>query len=512
MNMIPKPNSRPEFLDGSFPVKNLISVNHADFDSTCLSAFESRTKTPLARCAEASLTLIRDAAMPKDAYHLLIKPDGITVTASAEAGIILGLTSLYLLRDGAAYPALSLNDAPKYSHRGFMLDCARHFFPVETVKEIIELNALLKLNVFHWHLSDDQGWRIESKAFPKLHQTDGQAFYTQDEIRDIVLFAKLRGVEIIPEIDMPGHTSAALAAYPHLSCHGEDVSLKTRGGIFPIIFCAGKDSTYAFIKALLDEICPLFDSPYFHLGGDEAPKTVWESCPDCKAKLSAIGSDDFEDLQGHFTSVVADMLRGQGKIPVCWNDMLASAAHPDPLQIQQWLSLKNPGSTRTFMDAGHSVVFSDMFFVYFDYPEAFSSLKRVYAYTPAICGEDVSSHPGTLGIQACLWSERVITKQQLFTLIYPRLFAVAEAAWTIERDYADFECRLKPWLAEMAAQNLPFLPLAQCNPTGDARSKQIFETLKAFSAVMSEDTEGTLPITPDTLAPFLRGFDIELPK
>jgi N-acetyl-beta-hexosaminidase len=514
MNIIPKPNGHCELQKGCFPARDLVSVNIGEFDPICLRAFEARTnkKLEVASPEQASLLLVRDTNLSPEGYTLRVGVNAIVITASAESGAIWALATLHSLQKKGDYPALYLEDAPKYAHRGFSLDCARHFFPVQTVKEIIELNSLVKLNVLHWHLCDDQGWRIESKSFPKLHQTNGQDYFTQDEIRDIVAFAKVRGVEVIPEIDMPGHTSAVLAAYPELSCMGEPVTIKNRAGIFSTILCGGDENTYTFIKALLDEIYPLFDSPYFHIGGDEAPKTVWEKCPKCQAKLSEIGSDDFEDLQGHFLQTIAKHLGEKGKIPFCWSDTLTSQKRPNPLVIQQWLELGRPPLTKSYIEAGGLVVFSDMFCLYLDYPEAITPLSRVYHYSPALNGTDLSDHPFCLGIEACVWCERITSKEALYQRIYPRLFAVAEAAWTNERNYANFRQRLAPKLAEMAAQGLPFFSLNKCNPTGVIRTLQVLKTLKILSNVMDNDDEGTLPISPDTLTQFLAGFDIKIPK
>ena len=514
MNIIPKPNGLHELHEGGFPAEGLSSVYVEEFDRSCLLAFEDRIGFSLqdAEPEQAALLLRRNTDLAPEGYILTVEQASITVSAASEIGVIWALTTLFKLKETNIYPAWHIEDSPKYAHRGFLLDCSRHFFSVEIVKEMIEINSLSKLNIFLWQLTNDQGWRIESKVFPKLHETNGQDYFTQDEIRDVIAFAKARGVDVIPNIDMPGHAVAAIAAYPELSCKGEPVSIRDKAGISTVILCAGKDSTYEFIKTLLDEIIPLFDSPYFHIGGDEAPKTAWESCPHCKAKLAEIGSESFEDLLGYFIQTVSEYVAGKGKIPICWNDVLFAQNLTQPMIIQQWLELGRPPLTKSFIENGGSVIFSDMFYLYLDYPEAMSSLSRVYAYSPSLNGVDFSSHKLCCGIQACLWTEMVSTKEVLFQRAYPRLFAVAEAAWTIERDYVDFERRLIPLLAEMKSKGLPFLPLRACNPKGWVRKMKIIKTLKAFSKVMKEDSEKTLPVTEEKLAYFLGGFDISLPK
>ena len=514
MNIIPKPNGVSELRDGKFAVEKLASVYLDGFEASCLAAFEARIDKMLEQTSSehATLVLRHDQELSPEGYSLLVEADKITITAFAEAGVIWALVTLYSLEEKGNYPAIYLEDAPRYAHRGFLLDCVRHFFPVETVKEIIEINSLSKLNVLHWTLTNDQGWRIESKVFPKLHQTDGQEFFTQDEIREVAAFAKERGVEVIPEIDMPGHTIAAIAAYPELSCAGEPVALRKQAGISPLIFCAGNENTYDFVKALLDEICPLFESPYFHIGGDEAPKRNWEQCPKCQERLAGLGSDDFEDLQGYFTQVIAAHLTKLGKTTVCWNDVLASDKLPENIVIQQWLDTKRPSRTKEFLDNGGKVVFSDMFSLYFDYPVAMTPLSKVYNYSPVIDDEDFSDSPGCEGIQACLWSEKVETKEKLYQRIYPRLFAVAEVAWTTQRDYSDFKRRLVPKLAEMSAKGIPFLALKKSNPKGIIRKIQVLKVLRTLGEVIEDDKEETLPLSPEMVAYFMEQFDIKIPK
>jgi hexosaminidase len=366
-----------------------------------------------------------------------------------------------------------------------MLDSARHFFAVTEVERIIEEMSQVKLNLLHWHLSDDQGWRIESKVFPKLSSLNGQPFYTQDEIRHVVSFAKEQGVEVIPEIDMPGHTTAMIAAYPEVSCRGEPVSLAQGGGIYKVILCAGKERTYSFLFTLLDEVVALFESPYFHLGGDEAPKSEWEQCDDCKAYKEKMGLANFEDLQGHFTARLAELLRQKGKTVMCWNDVLNAAALPENLTVQYWIEWGELKKTAAYYDKGGPVVFSDMFSLYFDYPSSFSSLKKVYNYRPVIGTRDCSDGTNTVGIEACLWSEGIITPQNLETAIFPRLFALAEAGWTRNRDYGDFEKRLIGKLESLTSRGIAFTPLDQSNPEGEARTAAIVQYFKALSGTMA---------------------------
>lgn len=514
VSLIPKPNGVVKDNSFVFPVAALKTVYAGTFPQSCLSAFEARLGRKLeAAGKEAADLILEDVDLPgKEAYRIVVDERKILIEAVTERGVIWALTSLYLLQEEDIYPGIHLTDEPRYHHRGFMLDCGRHYFPVDVVKEIIEQNAKIKLNTFHWSLTNDQGWRIESKVFPKLHETDGQSYYTQEEIRDIVRFAAERGVEVIPEINMPGHSIAILAAYPGLSCRGKETSIKTGAGIFTTILCAGKEQVYSFLSELLDEICPLFPSPYFHIGGDEAPKKEWETCDDCRKKLEEEGCGDFENLQGYFICRIAEHLQEKGKQVICWNDVLQAGKLPDGLVIQQWLDMKRESRTQSFLEEGNSVIFSDMFYLYLDYTEDFSPMKRIYEYEPALRGVDFSSHPGTMGIQACLWSERIKDKEKLEKMIYPRLFAVAEASWSKEKDYGDFCLRLPRYLMKMEEEGMYFTSLEDCDTHGIARINGIAQFIKDMRRSIVNDTNTDAGLTPETLEIFLKEFGIRIPE
>ena len=266
-------------------------------------------------------------------------------------------------------------------------------------------------------------------------------------------------MEIIPEIELPGHTTGILAAYPELSCRGEPVELGKGGGIYPVILCAGKEQVYEFLFPLLDKAAGLFDSPIFHLGGDEAPKREWEKCPHCKEAAEKNGLANFEDLQGWFTTRLAERLAIKGKIVRCWNDTLKATTLPENLDIQYWVDWDQSGATDTFLDKGGKAVFSDMFSLYFDYPESFISLEKVYRYEPAIQGRSLAGTPGAAGMEACIWTERIVTPDRLEKAIFPRLFALAETVWSGSGDYADFERRLGGKLTDLAERGVAFTAL-----------------------------------------------------
>jgi hexosaminidase len=419
-------------------------VNVGHFDEVCIRAFFQRTGLLYELAEENADLILTHAPNFKDEEHyIFVGPSGIQVNASAEAGVAAALTTVYKASSGGFIPHFSLKDFPKYSHRGFMLDCSRHFFPLSVVKKVIEEMSLLKLNAFHWHLTDDQGWRIESKEFPELTENSGYDFYTQDEIREVVSFAKERGVDVIPEIDLPGHTTALLRVLPWLSCKGKAPEEAYLGDVFSIIACAGKEESYNFLEKLLGEACGLFESKYFHIGGDEAPKTEWMQCPNCNAYFERLGLSSFEDLQGHFTCRMAEFLRANGKTAICWNDVTSARELPDDLVIQYWNEFSGAGSVAERFSAGRPVIFSDLRNMYFDYPQDVVTVQKVYSYSPALGELSCSQAPNALGIQACLWSELFSTEKELEERMFPRIFALAENAWSNSRDYSGFMRRMK---------------------------------------------------------------------
>jgi hexosaminidase len=498
---------------GGFPLARGITVDLGGFEPWCVNAFDKRLKSKglggVYAVGAAELCLKRDGALAGEEYTLEVKAGSITVGASRERGVVQAFTTLYLLLEKGVVPCCKVSDKPRYNHRGFMLDCARHFFDTAEVKKILEEMAFLKLNVFHWHLSDDQGWRVESLVHTKLNELGGP-YYTQGEIRNIVAFAKERGIEIIPEFDMPGHTSALLAAYPELSCKGEKVDIPDGGGIFKTIICAGKESSYSFLFSLLDEVSSLFESPSIHLGGDEAPKAEWENCPSCKAALEKSGAANFEDFQGYFTKTLAEHLAKKGKQVICWNDILKAKTRPENLTVQYWVEWDSEAAAVAYFESGGKMIFSDMFSLYFNNPDCFIPLEKVYRYEPGINGVSHTAAANTAGIEACLWTEGVFTPGQLEEAIFPRLIALAENAWSgpaPQGEGDDFESRLELKLKGLEERGVSYVPLEECNLEGDARVKAILRYWQETSAVM-----GGAPIAlpPETLkriqSAYVKGF------
>ena len=467
LNLIPAPRGSVHMQEGSVKLPETVTVSLGDFAPWCLEAFAARLDGHV-EIAENGFITLKKAGIAKEGYKLTVAKDGITVEAADESGAVWALTTVTeLTAEGEALPIVTIEDAPHYGHRGLSLDCSRHFFTADEVKKVIDQMTRVKLNVLHWHLVDDQGWRIECKTLPLLHETTG-TYYTQEEIRSVIEYARVRGMEIIPEIDMPGHTRSMIAAYPHLSCFGEKTELCQFGGIFEKILCPGKDETFEFIEKLLTEVCALFPDDRFHIGGDEAPKTEWKKCPHCKARMEALGLTDYEDLQGYFTKRVVAILKKHGKRAVCWNDVLESKDVDTGNIIQYWTA-QHEAPVPAFIERGGKVIFSNMSALYFDYPHGINSLNKVYHYQPVVMGKSYADSPNMLGYEAALWSEQVETPEHLEELLFPRLYAVSEIAWNEAGDYADFEHRAEKKIEIAAKQGVNCMTKDGWNPEGEAR-------------------------------------------
>lgn len=356
----------------------------------------------------------------------------------------------------------------KYNYRSLHLDCARHFFSVETVKKVIEGISYGKLNVLHWHLSDDHAWRIESKRYPQLHESSGK-YYTQEQIREIIDYAKERGIDVIPEIDMPGHNLALLSVFPEYSCKGEKVTPAKARGVYKTILCAGKEDTYAFVEELLDEMIPLFDSEYFHIGGDEAPKDEWKECPHCNAKMKELGLTSYEDLQGYFTSRVCDVLRKHGKKPICWNDALLANNIPEDVVVQYW-TIDYAKEMSNFVDRGGKWIYSDMFELYLDYPHSMIPLKKVYDVKTHLYKYKVPRTDGLIGFEVCTWTEHIDNEKDLCEHIFPRVFAMAEYAnGEAHTDYESFKERVREKVKLLEKAGIPYTKEKWWDPKGKER-------------------------------------------
>lgn len=428
---------------------------------------------------------ILNPSLMEESYQLNISPKIIQVEAGAEKGIFYAFQTLRQLLPPAIesstrvegikwnIPCMTVEDSPSFSYRGMMLDVSRHFVNKEDIKRYIDLLAFHKMNTFHWHLTDDQGWRIEIKKYPLLTKTGGYrnktikgfmwdnptewdtkcygGFYTQEDIKEVVEYAKKRFVEIIPEIEMPGHCMAALAAYPEYSCSGGPFEVEGRWGVFNDIFCT-KENTFLFLQEILDEVISLFPSKYIHLGGDEAPRIRWKNCVHCQKRMRQEKLNTEAKLQTYFMNRIENYLNGKGKKIIGWDEILEGGIS-QRATIMSWRG-ENRGIKAA--QAGYDVIMTPNAYMYLNSHQLGAedsigikrrliSLKKVYNYNPipATLTEKEAMH--IKGVQANLWTEYVVTIPQMDYSLFPRLSAVAEIAWSRREnmDYDSFCMRLE---------------------------------------------------------------------
>ena len=395
----------------------------------------------------------------------------MAVEAGDGAGAVYAAATIAQLcaEHGGILPFCEIDDAPEHPWRGLLFDACRHFFPITTVNKIVDLLAYYKFNRLHLHLTEDQGFRFESERFPLLNSVGsyrkstfvkrggvaGQdgiphgGYYTKAELKALVRYAKARGIEIMPEIDMPGHALSMIAAYPDLACFPEPVEVATRFGVTDFskkLLCAGSEKTFEFLFALLDEIVEIFPFPYVHIGGDEALKDDWKRCERCQSVMRDQGIKSEHALQGYFLNRVIAHLSARSKTAVVWNDGLCDSLDARAI-VQYWtpLTRKGPRQIARHVNAGGKAILSPVTRVYYDYPYAATPLIKTYGFSPMLRGIRKDSSSGILGVEAALWTEWIDTEEKLFFNTLPRLAATAETAWSArEHTYAAFLRRLKP--------------------------------------------------------------------
>ena len=385
--------------------------------------------------------------LPAEAYELQIKKNRIVVKASDDAGRFYAQQTLKQLAEADVMYRGVIKDAPRYGWRGFMLDEARHFHGKEQVKEILDLMARYKLNRFHWHLSDDQGWRVEIKAYPELCSVGGVGcysdanasarFYTQDEIREIVAYAAERHIEVIPEIDMPGHATAFTKTFPELAAGQRTVN-------------PADEKLYEVLETIMKELADLFPGRYIHIGGDEVSTQGWREQPEMKDFMDRNGIASYDDIQKHFERRLSAIVAAAGKVSIVWDDAIDSGLDKENTVIHWWRS-DHPESLEKALKAGYRTIISPWDPFYLDYiqdvkcKEGHLAWKQYANCLDEIYGYGVSDDQSVMGLQANLWTERVRTGERLGYMVFPRLIALAERAWTRQEnlDYEDFLKRLE---------------------------------------------------------------------
>ena len=414
---------------------------------------------------------VTPGSMGDEAYRLEITPDGASAFAATEKGAFYAGKTLEQLLDGDEIPCCVIEDEPAFSYRGFMIDTVRHIVSLEDTKKLIDAAAGVKMNAMHWHLSDDQGWRVQIDKRPLLsekasvrkasmfgrerEQEEYGGFFTKEELKEIVEYAKQRYIEVIPEIDVPGHTTAVLHAYPELGCTGKEVEVAVKQGIYPTVLCAGNDEALALVYDVIDELVEIFPSPYFHIGGDEVPKTAWAACEKCRARKKENGLKSDDELQTWFSNKVAQHLKEKGKTAVVWNDTIKGGT-VDGATVQFWM--KGKKRTAKYANEGGRVIVSDFFAYYTDYNYAITPLKKTYNYNPFIKGLKSEGRINIAGVETPTWTEYITNFERYCYLAFPRCTAVAETGWTLpeNKDEEDFERRFEIYRKRL--ENLGITP------------------------------------------------------
>jgi len=513
LSVIPRPAS-VELRDGMFPVSASTMLTYFFSNEEVRPAvmylkseLERRTGMRVSMSDAGGGSRVRqpiffnyykDEQLGEEGYLLDINPDRIEVNAHDDPGFMNGArTLLQMLQADSAdgvltwqIPCSTIRDWPRFGWRGMHLDVSRHFFPPAFIKRYIDLLAMYKMNRFHWHLTDDQGWRIEIRGYPKLTEVGAWrngsmigdyseqrfdsvrygGFYTQDEVRDIVAYAGERNVMVIPEIEMPGHALAALAAYPGLSCTGGPFDVGMAWGVYEDVFCP-REETFRFVEGVLGEVIDLFPGPYVHIGGDECPKTRWKTCDSCQSLIRERGLHDEEGLQSYFIRRVESFLNSHGKRLIGWDEILEGGLAPNAT-VMSWRGTE--GGTAAARE-GHDAVMSPGSHCYFDYFQGnpryeplaiggYTPLEKVYAYEPvpdSLTGDETEH---ILGAQGNVWTEYITTTDQVEYMIIPRMLALAEVVWCPPgpRDYAEFTRRIGAQFPVLEGMNVhPSLSMFQ---------------------------------------------------
>lgn len=548
INIIPAPVSLTQH-EGQFVVnKNTAFAATSPEAKTIAEFFAAKMRTAtgydIQVAEKGNISLAIDATLDTndEGYTLDVTPENVTVKAKTAQGLFYGMQSFMQLLpaeiesatpvNGIAWvaSAASIKDEPRFGYRGIMLDPCRHFMPIENVKKYIDVLSLFKINRLHWHLTDDQGWRIEIKKYPKLTEigstriegegTEHKGFYTQEEIKDVVKYAADRFITVIPELEIPGHEMAAIAAYPELSCKGEPGTPRVIWGVEDIVMCPGKEEVFDFLEDVVDEMVPLFPSEYFHIGGDECPKTSWKDCPLCQKRireegLKADGKHTAEErLQSYVIQRMEKYLATKGKKIIGWDEILEGGLAPTAT-VMSWRG-EEGGITAAAMN--HSVIMTPggngMYLdAYQGDPKiepvtigGYTPLEKTYSYNPI---PDTLATIGKgdfiLGVQGNTWAEYMYDEDKREYMIFPRIIAVSEIGWTPldRKDYKDFERRIENAYVRLDEHNVkyhipqPEQPNGSCNFVAFTDKASLeFKTSRPVKMVYT--TDGSEPTAAST--------------
>lgn len=497
--IIPKP-TKLVAKEGRFAINHQVGIDYGEAFKVSANFLKDFIKSGsnIDLDGKASIHFVEDLTLSNpESYILDITPQYINIMASTDKGAFYAVQTLRQLlptdfengtyrNSSVEIPSVHIEDKPQFSYRGMHLDVGRHMFSVENIKKNIDALAMLKLNTFHWHLTEDQGWRIEIKKYPKLQenaayrpetlighynsdpqQFDGKrygGFYTQEQIKEVVDYAKMRHVTIIPEIEMPGHAQAAISAYPELGCTGDKIDAATKWGVFEDIFCP-KESTFEFLENVLNEVLELFPSEYIHIGGDEAPKNRWKQCSHCQELIKSEGLKDEHELQSYFITRIEAYLNKKGRQIIGWDEILEGGLAPNAT-VMSW---RGTNGAVEAAKQHHNVIMTPTSHLYFDYYQSdgdkeplaiggFLPLEKVYAFNPVPEGLTQTEAGYVLGAQANLWTEYIKTYQQVEYMVFPRILALSEVVWSnpIEKNYKMFVERVEHFHERLDALDINY--------------------------------------------------------
>jgi hexosaminidase len=411
------------------------------------------------RVQPVSARLEMDPALAKrlgpEGYSLVIRAEGLHLSAAGIAGIRHGVSTLRQLAEAAKGPwlqAMAITDIPQFAWRGLLIDSCRHFQSVEFLKRTLDEMAYFKLNRMHWHLTEDVAWRLEIKKYPRLTKEMAPGgFYSQAQVKELVAYAAERGITIIPEIEVPGHSGAAMAAYPELSCTGGPGKLPRLFQANKDIFCAGKETGFRFIENVLKEVVALFPSAQIHIGCDEVPKDRWRACPHCQARITKLKLKDEKALQSYFAARCIGMLKKLGRAAVAWDEINEGVAPPGVI-VQCWHAQK-PDLVAQAAKDGHLAIASSTEFCYFDYSNWSLDLKKAWSFRPVPAGLNAAQRRRVLGGEAALWTEYV-PQARVHPKLFPRLLGTCEALWSGGKSYPEFKRRALAQMRHLARRGV----------------------------------------------------------
>ncbi|MEG1646734.1 MAG: beta-N-acetylhexosaminidase [Clostridia bacterium] len=506
MNIIPKIQN-VTYTEGKFDICNLGNFSIAPQLISAQEIFKELFWDKLAKfknTANCALDILFDTSLPKEGYKIVIDKNGVNIFASTYKGVLYATKTLRVAtKIDCKTPCFLLDcceacDHPEYEWRGQMLDEARYFFGKKAVLRLLDIMSLNKLNVFHWHLTDDTGWRIEIKKYPLLTEigskrsksgihgwssvdndnTPHSGFYTQADIKEIVAYALRLGIDVVPEIDMPGHFAAAFASYSYLACRDIKVEVPYYfGGKVPTSqgikdwnrsACIGKKSTFDFIYNVIDEVSALFPFPYFHIGGDEAPKDEWKTCPDCNALMKEKGLSDVDQLQCYFINEIAKYLKTKNRTLIGWNEVLEGNLLDNSALVQYWTDRKDNAVKKHLANGGKILISKHRFF-YFDMCYCQYPLKNTYMFKPYFDGIKKKYASQIVGVEGEMWTEWVPNVYKMDFQLFPRVQALAEVSWNnSHKNFKEFLTRLESYHDILDSFNVNYATTEIATPKGKA--------------------------------------------